>query len=1308
VRLRGRLLLIVFFAGLLTAPASGITFKNPPIIPTAGDPLGVATADLNHDGKLDLIYVNGANPIVVHTLLGRGDGTFAHGQDISMPAGVCGSLNCAITIADVNGDGNLDVILGGAHVNFQAETSTPQVVVLLGYGDGTFQPAIVSSFQPPNLPYTSVTQPFAVGDVNEDGLADLVTSDGTYVYVLYGDGTGHFTLGNEIETNTTGPTYLADLNGDHHLDIVTMDRIGAIFYVLLGNGNATFQQFVRYATGAPTNSMLLTDLDGDGHPDVVAQIYPNLLILMKGNPDGTFAAPTTIDAQPPSGAFTAVEDFNGDGIKDFLYYTPAGVGVLLGESNLNFGSFLQSISGNSNVFETALTISVGDFNGDGHSDIAMAAEGGIVILLGNGDGTFKSADLYDVGQLVGAAAVADFNGDKLPDIAVTLPANFPRLLLGDGNGGFTLGPDPNPSYGSQSPFSNLEVADFNGDGKKDLTMGNQVPNTASSGTQYVELGSGNGTFSSPVAVANGAPVLADFSNDGRTDMIADGGDSIIVSLGQADGNFLTVTTPLRVPSLNGWLAVGDVNRDGKPDVVINYRDHIEIWLGNGDGSFSFLGSIAGINGIMDGGVAAVTDVDGDGNGDIVLGPSSSLSAVVIFYGNGDGTFQAPILLPVSHLYTQITVVDVNQDKLPDLVMSNGASIAVLMNLGGRKFDSEVDFVAGTSISYLNVVDVNGDGYPDIVVANPGGTTVAVLLNQPKGMSAEGASVNGTFTTSPNPSGFGHPIIFRLTLSGSDTGSAIPTGSVNFAVDGGSVATVPLVSGIASYTLVETLDPAPHTVTATYSGDNLYASRSFSVVQTVQPPIYPTSTSLKANPVSTVASQTVRLMATVTSSPIPPAGIVTFFDGPNTLGSSSIDFSGNVNFDTALLAPGTHPITATYEGYSQVAAPDFCGCTTEIFAASTSAAVTVSVSASATTTTVSASSMLPTAGTVVTFTASVGSGAGVPIGGVTFYDGAVNLGTTSLKADGSTEFSIASLGIGSHSISATYYSNGMFNVSTSAVLSVSVVAAAAISIPTVISLSAQTNPAGGSTTLSAIVHADNGSPAGTVIFLDSGIVLGSTATGDSGAATFPISMLSIGNHNLSASFAGTSNFSPSASPELLEQWPAGGPGFSLGIAAKVSPGIDDSSNSFLISVVPDAGFDQVIQLSCVGNLPFGSRCVFSAPSIKTGGTSYLLIQSSTKAVGIRTPTKRWFGALPGVLALLLFLYSFTRSLSHHRVRVLASLLACLSFSILTGCGSSSSSGGASQMFVVSIHASSGTSAGTIVHTTQVAVSFPHLN
>src|SRR6202041_232268 len=118
------LLLAFFLLSIGSSAQSGGTFKNPPIIPTAADAAGIATADVNHDGKPDIVYLDGATSFAIHVLLGNGDGTFTRGQDVALPTGLC----CAITLADVTGDGKLDVVVQG-NVNTEA-----LVAVLVGNG----------------------------------------------------------------------------------------------------------------------------------------------------------------------------------------------------------------------------------------------------------------------------------------------------------------------------------------------------------------------------------------------------------------------------------------------------------------------------------------------------------------------------------------------------------------------------------------------------------------------------------------------------------------------------------------------------------------------------------------------------------------------------------------------------------------------------------------------------------------------------------------------------------------------------------------------------------------------------------------------------------------------------------------------------------------------------------------------------------------------------------------------------------------------------------------------------------------------
>jgi hypothetical protein len=907
-----------------------------------------------------------------------------------------------------------------------------------------------------------------------------------------------------------------------------------------------------------------------------------------------------------------------------------------------------------------------------------------------------------MGQEVGATAVAKFSGTTFEDIAVTLPAIFPRLLVGDGTGKFILGPDPNPSYGSQGADVTALAADFNGDGKPDLNLGNMVPNTTSAGTQSVAINLGKGIFATPISVPNSSPIMADFNRDGRTDIIQVANGQISVSLGQADGSFQLVTTALRDPFGTGLFNVGDVNKDGKPDLILNFYDHLEVWFGNGDGTFTFSNSI-NIQGVVNDVVAVIADLDGDGNADLILAPDYNaggrMGPLAIFYGNGDGTFQSPVYVPISRRYSQITAVDVNQDNKPDLVMTDGAAIAVMLNLGGRKFDSEVDYIAGRSVSALSVVDVNGDGFPDIVVANTGGTTVTVLLNVPNGAPG-GAVVNGNLSIAPEPSVAGQPFTITLSVAGQTTGAPVPTGSVSFSVDGAFIADVSLVNGSASYTYSATLVPIQHTITASYNGDSNYAPKSFAVSHTVQPPTYSTQTTFAASPSTLLASHTVRLSATVTSAVSLPAGTVTFMDGSNTLGSASIDAAGVAYFDTALLAPGVHSLSAKYDGYTQYGFDVTTSYVAAIFSPSSSGVSLVTISANVTAVSLTPSATSATAGTVVTFKAQATSNAGVPFGGVSFFDGNVLLGTLSLDSTGSTSFSTASLATGSHKITATFNANGPYAGSTSSPAAITVTPAPVAAAIALVALSWQPDPATGSSSLVATVSSANPPSSGSVTFLDRGVILGAAPLDSTGVARLANVQMSSGTHTLTGSFGGTSQYAPSVSPILKEQWPSTGPGFSLLVTAAQFPPAPPASASLQVDVEALGGFRQSVGLSCSAGLPDDYSCEFSPVTLNGSGNASLLILSAPKAARVYRFSNDW----PGITSAFLFAL-LVGSATRRRSRILFVFIGVCFLNVLSGCTSSAPPSVVSQTIVLTIQANVPGGSQTIIHSAQFPLRLP---
>src|SRR6266699_3917489 len=286
-----------------------------------------------------------------------------------------------------------------------------------------------------------------------------------------------------VAGSKNGPSGMAvgDFNGDGKLDLAVVNFGDWNIYVLLGNGDGTFQaaRSVYFASGGGFPWYVVTaDFNGDGKLDLAVSNYgDNSFSVLLGNGDGTFQPPRTlpIGTHP---ALVAVGDFNGDGKPDLAvadYGCPLDctsspsntVTVLLGNGN---GTFLPGPS--LTVGNGPAGVAVGDFNGDGKPDLAVANlnDNTLSILLGNGDGTFQAPQTFaGVGTKPYFVAVGDFNRDGKPDLVITNHlGNTVTVLLGNGDGTFqpaqTFLVDSDPVYAT--------VGDFNGDGVQDLAVAN--------------------------------------------------------------------------------------------------------------------------------------------------------------------------------------------------------------------------------------------------------------------------------------------------------------------------------------------------------------------------------------------------------------------------------------------------------------------------------------------------------------------------------------------------------------------------------------------------------------------------------------------------------------------------------------------------------------------------------------------------------------------------------------------------------------------------------------------------------------------
>ena len=343
----------------------------------------------------------------------------------------------------------------------------------------------------------------------------------------------------------------------------------------------------------------------------------------------------------------------------------------------------------------------GDFNGDGKLDLAGSGAQSAAVMLGNGDGTLRARAEYPVAGQAQDLAAGDFNGDGKLDLAVTI--NDPQISLSllAGNGDGTFGAPVN--FANTSGFDSPAVVatDLDNDGRLDVVIAHQIacftaPCVASR-TISVMLGLGDGTFrpAREIEVGRGMAEIAvgDFNRDGVKDLgIAGDSSQIFILLGVGDGTFVQQPTITPIPENNIGvdgtdIDIGDFNNDGLQDLVVAFAlngSRTVILIGNGDGTFR-QPVIITEPGTRIPHYQAVADYNGDGRQDLALSLGWGLQGwMEILNGNGDGTFQPPVLylVPDDRSSTSggtLTAADFNGDGKPDITLQfTGASAGLVM------------------------------------------------------------------------------------------------------------------------------------------------------------------------------------------------------------------------------------------------------------------------------------------------------------------------------------------------------------------------------------------------------------------------------------------------------------------------------------------------------------------------------------------------------------------------------------------------------------------------------------------------------
>ena len=820
----------VFSISVVLSNGDG-TFQAPALTPTPGntdDPIVVG--DVNGDGKDDIVMVHvnsggcraaahsSAPPVLgcgatIDVLISNGDGTFTLGNNYGVSGG---NLNGGL-LTDMNGDGKLDFVA----IDSQ---SLAAVVELLGNGDGTFQAASTVTTLSGTAPYNIV---FA--DFNGDGKLDFAGQSSGQVQVYLASGSDFLA---PVALSTSDQVYdacddsVGDLTGDGKPEIVSVNCGDNTVTIYVNNGDGTFQTGVYYAEGLNSSSgstatlypeaATIADVNGDGKNDIVSANDNGAdVTILLGNGDGTVIVPTVGYATggypfvPP-----LVADFNGDGLPDVLMSDDEFSLVYLqgyGDGTFRAALNYYSPSGSTN-YSYGIGIATADFNGDGLPDFVMGQSSdsslGVTVFLSNPDGTLQSGVNYGSGGRLYYVAVADFNGDGKVDIAATDSQNqVVQIFLGNGDGTFTAGSSFPTDSNSGSYPQGIVTGDFNHDGKVDLAVVNG--NNQNVG---ILLGDGSGGFGAPTTYALSSYAYeisaADLNGDGYLDLQVAmyGTSNVAIFLANSDntGTFQTETDVAFPVSGLETVTVADLNGDGKADMAVPESDGsnpgIAIALGNGDGTFQapvvYASTLQNVT-YWDPrpSYVRIVDFDGDGKLDLVY-TNANYATVGIMLGNGDGTFSNPVEFPAGGYAWDLVVADMDGDGTLDVVTSDDdmSGVTVLLNKNDTGAQQTYTFTTQTPSA---TVTAGASATYDLTMAGRNGYNGTITFSCPSGLPTGAAC---SFSPSSVVAHGVTPFATVLTITTTAAKSALAQ-SLHRNSNSGSPTCLAVVSGLGLFGLV---------------------------------------------------------------------------------------------------------------------------------------------------------------------------------------------------------------------------------------------------------------------------------------------------------------------------------------------------------------------------------------------------------------------------------------------------------------------------------------------------------------------------
>ena len=653
-----------------------------PVVGTA--PRGLVAADVNGDGKVDLITANnGSNDISI--AVGDGTGGFAVPiRILTTPTGTSGPV--AIITGDFDNDGRPDLaVANGTGSSITVFRNTTATV------------GVAPSFTTSVVPFNGTPVAIAAGDFNLDGKLDFAVADAT---------------GALVELNTTP-----------------------------ANGALSFSIRIVSALAKAPTAMIVADFDSDGKVDLAFAFDTAAPIAVIANTttssSPTFAAPISLSI---TGYGLASGDFNGDGKVD-LVASNASASVAMALANASTG---PGVIG----FATAVALpgkvsrgmAVADLDGDGRLDLVAAS--GLVTVLHNdtvaGSPIAFSITGFDTGPSPISVVAVDVNGDGRPDLATanmngTTSGGFISVLRNTSSARNGISFVTGQVFGSIDLYSRLIVsADFDGDGKPDLAQANEQGASDFRVLRNTTVGASAISFAAPIAFTPAtnaqAMIAADLNTDGKIDLLIASNDGLIAFQNTSTvGNLSFMPVVLSTSIFPASLVAADFDGDGKTDIAaaVSLASSVTILPNTGsNGSLSFAAPVAVAASLPQ--HLAPADVDGDGKVDLVVTRSSGRCSVLRNTSTGAGVFSfVSTSLGVvgnsgSDFYS-ITAVDFDRDGKPDVAISGSSTIYLFRNVssaGSVSFTQVSSSSMGQNVEELLTTDLDGDGRSDLVVVSP--------------------------------------------------------------------------------------------------------------------------------------------------------------------------------------------------------------------------------------------------------------------------------------------------------------------------------------------------------------------------------------------------------------------------------------------------------------------------------------------------------------------------------------------------------------------------------------------------------------